>query len=115
MSNSDRAEYLKKWHSTHHNHEKQYYNSYVKSHRDKINQKMRQYRLRVKLEVLSNYANGNLKCSCCGESMPEFLTLDHINEGGRKEKIRMGLEDKSSTAFYLMLKKLGFPSASSLL
>jgi len=25
------------------------------------------------------------KCVCCGESIPEFLTIDHINGGGRNE------------------------------
>ena len=24
------------------------------------------------------------KCQCCGETQPEFLTLDHINGGGHK-------------------------------
>lgn len=30
------------------------------------------------------------KCVCCGEIRKEFLALNHINGGGRKEKKRIG-------------------------
>jgi len=115
MNKGNRSKYLKQWHSEHSEHERQYYRVYAKSHRDENNLKMRRYRLRVKLEVLSHYSNDNLRCSCCGESTAEFLTLDHINGNGRKEKVQMGLENKSSTAFYLLLKKRGFPSGYQVL
>ena len=36
----------------------------------------------VRMEVLRHYSNGTMKCNCCGESNPKFLTLDHINGGG---------------------------------
>jgi predicted restriction endonuclease len=39
----------------------------------------------LRLEVLAHYGG---KCACCGESVPEFLAIDHINGGGcqhRKE------------------------------
>lgn len=35
-------------------------------------------------EVLSHYSNGTPKCACCGETKLEFLSLDHINGGGKK-------------------------------
>lgn len=35
------------------------------------------------MEGLKEYGG---KCACCGESKPEFLTLDHINGRGPEEK-----------------------------
>lgn len=31
------------------------------------------------------------KCECCGEDRSEFLTVDHVNGGGNKEKRRLGV------------------------
>lgn len=42
-----------------------------------------------KLQVLSNYSIGKLACVCCGESEYEFLTIDHINGGGRHHRRTM--------------------------
>ncbi len=50
---------------------------------------IKQRRLKIKLETIEKMGN---KCTCCGESEPEFLTIDHINGGGnidRKKGSRM--------------------------
>lgn len=44
------------------------------------------------------------RCSCCGESTPEFLELDHKNGGGSKERKRW-----PGGMLYEKLKKEGFP------
>lgn len=33
--------------------------------------------------VIEKYGN---KCNCCGETIKEFLTIDHINGGGIKDR-----------------------------
>lgn len=38
--------------------------------------------------ILDAYGN---KCVCCGESEPEFLQLDHINNDGNKQRKDLGI------------------------
>ena len=45
-------------------------------------------------------------CSCCGESHPDFLTLDHVNGGGRKHRAEVG----NGRLMYRWIVKHGFPS-----
>lgn len=40
------------------------------------------YNKRMKEKVLQMYGTS---CKCCGESLKEFLTIDHIHSGGRKQ------------------------------
>lgn len=47
-------------------------------------------------------------CKCCGESEPVFMTLDHINNDGYKDK-NPGGSKKSGKELYLLVKKQGFP------
>ena len=58
----------------------------------------------LKIEVLSAY--GDLACICCGEQNVAFLTLDHVNNDGWKERNEHG---KIRYASYARLKKEGFP------
>ena len=37
----------------------------------------------AKLEIINHYGG---KCACCGEVIPEFLTVDHINNDGKKHR-----------------------------
>lgn len=48
------------------------------------------------------------KCNCCGESTPEFMTLDHIYNDGYLDKNPNGTK-KSGKELYLLVKKQGFP------
>lgn len=38
-------------------------------------------------------AYGGARCACCGETEPMFLTVDHINGGGRQHMIEIGRTD----------------------
>jgi hypothetical protein len=69
----------------------------------------RKHNLKIKTEVLSHYSNGSMKCVCCGESIFEFLTIDHINGGGNKHR------KSFSGSFYEWLKKNGFPQGYQVL
>ena len=51
--------------------------------------------------VIEHYGG---KCSCCGEAIPEFLTLDHINNDGAKQR-----RDLKSKNIYANIVKMGFP------
>ena len=39
-----------------------------------------------KFKVMNHYTNYDIKCICCGEKQIEFLTLDHINNDGKKHR-----------------------------
>jgi hypothetical protein len=60
------------------------------------------------------YSGDPPKCECCGESHIEFLTIDHINGDGAKERREMkaaGLNAaKGGHEFYCLLEKRGFPA-----
>lgn len=64
----------------------------------------RERQRRLREVVIKEYGG---KCECCGESAPEFLSIDHIFGGGkehyRQENIRGG------TGIYGWLKRNGFP------
>ena len=57
----------------------------------------------LKLEAITSYGG---KCSLCGETHPEFLTIDHINGGGTRHRAEVG----RGWAFYTHLKRLGWPT-----
>ena len=44
------------------------------------------YRQLINKKLLELYNN---KCCCCGETEPKFLSLDHINNNGNKERKTM--------------------------
>jgi hypothetical protein len=71
---------------------------------------VRRCRLNTKIAVI-NYYGG--KCACCGETELSFLTLDHINGGGKqhRESLNMGC----GTDFYQAMKRLGFPEGLQVL
>ncbi len=45
---------------------------------------------KLRLEVLKHYSNGTLSCVCCGESIYQFLTVDHIEGGGTQQRKILG-------------------------
>lgn len=47
-------------------------------------------------------------CKCCGEKTREFLTIDHINDDGHKDKNPNGSK-KTGKELYLLVIKQGFP------
>lgn len=42
----------------------------------------------LRSEMIAAYGS---KCVCCGESIPRFLTIDHINGGGAEHRYGLGL------------------------
>lgn len=70
---------------------RQQWPKYGKNERDKLRK-----------EVLEAYGG---KCTCCGESHPEFLAIDHVNEDGAKHRRHIG----GGANMYRWLRKQGFP------
>lgn len=64
-------------------------------------------RLRARYRVLSYYSGGVPSCACCGETIFQFLAIDHIDGGGVKERKLLRLS--GSTQLYRYLEKEGYP------
>jgi len=110
----------KKWYDKQSDEYKQYRNSnqrtyfhringpdYKKKHNERAKQLSQKYRLRV----LIAYGGNPPKCACCNEECIEFLTLDHINGGGSKERKKF----VNHYAFYRWLIKNNFPDGYRIL
>lgn len=68
---------------------------------------LRKTRAKLKAEVYSHYGD---HCSCCGEGNRQFLTIDHVNGGGRGHRASLGPKGASSLAVLYDIKKRGFPA-----
>ena len=59
--------------------------------REELNRRNRIYKKvydeKAKKKVFDHYGR---KCACCGESVKEFLTIDHINGEGTKHRKKIG-------------------------
>jgi len=58
---------------------------------------------KLKLEVVRRYGG---KCACCGESRPEFLSVDHEAGGGNRHR----KEVPEAVSLSKWLKRQGWPS-----
>lgn len=63
---------------------------------------------RTKQKLFDGYGNA---CSCCGETQPGFLALDHVNGGGKAHRAAVG----SSIQTWRAAIKEGFPPTYRLL
>jgi hypothetical protein len=94
----------RRWRQRHPEYNKKDYWRNPEKHREWV----RRYRQRLKMEVLSHYGNGIPQCACCGEKTLQFLTIDHINGGGRREKVS-DTRLRAGSPMYARLKRLGYP------
>lgn len=83
---------------------------WVEAHRLDHAEKNRQFRLRLRVELMRRL--GGPGCACCSEDQYEFLVFDHILGGGRKDRARSGhtglswYKDQLKLADPVLLKKL---------
>lgn len=110
-----KAAYMKKWAITHKEHLKTYREK-NKEHLDIVRSewkiKNREYikiwhkahKKRVRQICLEYYGGKPPKCACCGETIIEFLSLDHINGGGSKHR-----KERNGTHLSPSIIKDGFP------
>ena len=69
---------------------------------------------RLKLEVMTVYANGKLKCRNCNVTDLDVLVLDHINNDGYKHVTAGGFR-MGGARLYGFLKKSGYPKCVQVL
>jgi hypothetical protein len=78
--------------------------NWAKENRSKRQVISKTWRWKLRLEMISAYGG---KCVCCGETIPEFLSIDHINNDGYEKRID---GEQSGAALYKALKRQGWPS-----
>lgn len=83
-------------------------------HRERKNESARNSDKRVrwslKMEVIGAHSKDG-RCVCCGESDPRFLTLDHIDGGGKEHREEVGHSNK----LYRWLRRNGWPAGFQIL
>lgn len=102
------TEYNRGWRLKH----PHYYRDWAKKNSTKVNAYSKKYRQKLRLDVLRHYSHGNPCCACCGETILEFLTIDHVHGGGshaRKGKF------SSSIQLYMWLKRNHYPKGFQVL
>lgn len=60
-------------------------------------------RQKLRDNVFAHY--GGYCCACCGETTPEFLSIDHVNGRGNQHRRQVG----SGGTFYNWLRRNNFP------
>lgn len=89
---------------------KSYTKNYKKQNLDKYKQWRGVSRDRAKQDMLDAYGH---ECACCGESEIGFLSLDHIDTNGAKERRDSGR--KGGYVFYAWLRLNGWPDGYQVL
>ena len=74
------------------------------NNRDRYNQSQREGCQCLRDEVIDAYGG---KCACCGETRREYLTIDHKNGNGNKQRKEMGFHN--SYDLYRWLKQNNYP------
>lgn len=87
----------------------------TKCNRCSTREKNRQKTLhdQYKITLFNHYAPEGVKCACCGETEPMFLTLDHIN--GRSPEEKNYPHRVGGRTVYRRLVKAGLPEGFRIL
>lgn len=84
----------------------QYYRDYRVNNLEHIQKTKKEYMDNIKLEGIAAYGG---KCSCCGETIPEFLTIEHLE--GRPD----GEKRLTGKKMWLKAKSEGYPDKYTVL
>ena len=75
---------------------------YYSENRSRILDQLKARDRALKQEVIDVYGG---RCECCGETLLEFLTIDHINNNGAEHRARVG----KGRGVYKDIKAQGYP------
>jgi hypothetical protein len=71
-----------------------------------INVRTKKAHAKLRYETLQAYSEGEPECSCCGETILEFLGLDHVNNDGAAHRKEIGYH---ALAMYRWARDNGYP------
>lgn len=82
--------------------------TYYLKHKKELSKRAKERSQELKIKVLSHYSGNPPTCVCCGESFVEFLSIDHMDGGGRAHCERLKMH--GGFRFYRWLEKNDFPA-----
>jgi hypothetical protein len=97
-------EYIKVWRQNNRDKYNQISKKWRQNNRDKVNQQKREWYHQLRDEVIDAYGG---KCKCCDETRKEYLSIDHIDGNGNKQKREIGV--RTPQEFYCWLKENNYP------
>lgn len=100
----------KRWRQNHQEKMREYGAKWRSTHPEANLARIRDYKEKMKNLVFDHYGRA---CKCCGESRPQFLSMDHIHGGGNKHRRESRLTN--STDLFLWIVRHGFPSTFQVL
>jgi hypothetical protein len=77
--------------------------AFYRRNKDVLGKRAKEKQREYRITALKHYGGGEPHCNCCGETIIEFLSFDHINGGGTKHRKKIG----GGIALYLI--KNNFP------
>jgi hypothetical protein len=109
QANAERIKaYMKAHYQANAERRKAYNKAYYQANAEKLKADERTRSQKLKETILSHYSGGVPKCACCGEQNMAFLSIDHIEGGGNKQ--RHELKRGGGRSFYRWLRDNGYPS-----
>ena len=100
----EKREYDAAYHAAHREGRHAYAVAYRAVHRDELCRKGAAYHARLKLDAFNAY--GGPTCACCGETLFQGLTIDHVNGDGAKWRRQ---SHKGRGDLYIWLKQHNYP------
>mgnify|MGYP001576203514 CR=1 FL=1 len=80
-------------------------NKWTSANRERARFISRRADIKLRHEILSAYGG---KCACCGETQILFLTIDHVNDDGKQQRLHG--DHGCSYRLYRKLIREGFPA-----
>jgi len=87
-----------------------YRSQWTPEKKEQERQKQKEFYQKCRTEMLGIYGH---QCTCCGETTPEFLAFDHVNNDGAHHRKKMVGWD--FLALYRWAKRHGFPDSLQVL
>jgi hypothetical protein len=93
----------KKWYEENKERVKAKARAHYEAHKEEAKAKMKENRARLRMAAIQHYGG---KCACCGETEPDFLSIDHINNDGAEHRKKIGRDGR---ALYYWLRDNDYP------
>jgi|ERR1035437_193236 hypothetical protein len=91
----------------------EYHKKYLIDNRPLLLARRHKFYIKLRSECISYYSNNKNCCDCCGESILDFLAIDHIN--GKGSEHRKSINVKGGYKMCAWLKRNNFPEGFKIL
>ena len=82
--------------------------AYNNAHREKRLLYAKKNHAAMKAKIMEHYSQSPPSCACCGEKGIQFLTIDHVNNGGAEHRKTLG-KTSSGWGLYRWIIKNNYP------